>query len=694
MIDTAAPIDDRKTDAEILNRAREDWRRAESRWRLNRLAYIDDVRFARLGEQWDRGIAKERKETGRPVLTINKLPPFIRQVVNDARQNKPSIKVLPQDSNADPRTAEIYSGLIRNIESSSDADVAYDTALECAASGGFGFFRINLAYVDDASFEKDVVFERVGNPLTVYPDPDSQAADSSDWNIAFVADWMTRDAFKAAYPDASPIDFEGADWTAEWTSDDKVLVAEYWRREAVTKTLILLSNGEAVIEGEYDADAQIDAVGAPAVPQEGVSREIVTHEVVCYKVAGDRVLETTRWPGRWIPIVPVYGEEVNVEGDRVFRSLIRDAKDAQVLYNVNRTAGGEAVARSPIAPWLVEQGSLVDEHKWATANKTNWAYLEYNRSNNPPQRVGMPPVATANLQEALTASDEMKAIIGIYDAGIGAKSNETSGRAIMARQKESDTSTFHFIDNLARAIRCAGRIIIDLLPHTCSPGRILRILGEDGAPRNVRSATPDDLEGLKRRAAEAQQAAAFAQQQAQVMAQAGAPPEMIQQAVQQAQQAAEAATKLAQDMEAVYAIGAGRYDLTVSVGPSFNTRREEAATQMMELIRSYPDAAALIGDLLVKNLDWPEADEIAERISQARGGQAQGGQQAPAQSPDPTAAIKAQVEQARVQMDAQQGQDKLQIDAFRAQTERMRAQHEITQPTRLRVPAQGDFTGA
>jgi hypothetical protein len=661
MKNTPAPIldpeeevsDEAEAEAKLLERARKDWTRCSDHWKDNHLSYADDVRFARLGEQWDKGLARERAENGRPVLTINKLPPFIRQVVNDARQNKPQIRVMPQDSEADPKTAEIYSGLIRNIESASDADVAFDTALDCAASGGFGFFRINLAYCDDATFDQDIVFERISNPLTVYPDPDSQAADSSDWNICFVADWMEKRSFKAAFPDADPVDFDSQDYPSEWREGDRILVAEYWRRDAVQKKLILLTNGETVFEDAFlerqATEPMVDPeTRLPIVPN-GESRMVETYKVTRYLVTGAAVIEKTEWPGKIIPIIPVWGEEVCLEGKRYFRSLIRDAKDAQVLYNVNRTASGEAVARAPIANWVAEQGAVVDPAKWETSNRTPYSVLEHKKGSPEPKRVGMPPVPTGNLQEALTASDEMKSIIGIYDAGIGARSNETSGRAIMARQRESDTSTFHFIDNLARAIRCAGRIIIDLIPHVYPPGRVLRTLGEDGNPEIVRSGTPEDVQ---------------AAQQAQIEQQ--------------------------EDVQAIYALGIGRYDLAVTTGPGFTTRREEAATQMIELIRAYPDAAPLIGDLLAKNLDWPGADEIAERMEALQQRLQQ--PQAP-QGPeiDPAAVSRARTEQFNAQVKAEQGQQKLEIDAFNAETSRMKAVRDLTRPTR--APAIPGFTG-
>lgn len=558
---------------DILKDAREAFDLACEHEAENRREALDDIRFARLGEQWPDKVRKDRELDGRPCLTINRLPAFIRQVVNDARQNKPSIVCHPVDDAADPETAEIFNGLIRNIEQSSDAEVAYDTALDFAVTGGFGYFRINTRYSTDDSFDQDLVIERVANPFSIYGDPHATAADSSDWNSAFVVDTLPKAAFAARWKGA-----EAVDWTSDgyaglrgpWLDGDQVMVAEHWRREAVTRTILALSDGQVVEEGVYRAQkAMFDALGVSVV---GRPRHVASHKVTQRIMTGAEVLETVDWAGRYIPIVPVYGEELHVDGKRRLRSLVRDAKDPQRMFNYWRTTSTELVALSPKAPFIGRKGAFEsDAAKWATANVQTHAYIEYD-GPEPPQRqpfVGPPAGA---LQEAAHASDDMKSIMGLYEASLGARSNETSGRAIMARQREGDVSTFHYIDNLSRAIRHAGRILIDLIPKVYSAPRVVRVLGPGGeaslAPVNQRFEV----------------------------------------------QAAEAADR-GRKIEKIYDLSVGKYDLTVRSGPSFTSRREEAATQMIELIRAYPQAAPLIGDLLAKNLDWPGADEIARRLS-------------------------------------------------------------------------------
>jgi hypothetical protein len=640
-----------KTEAEtLLVEAKKRFKRHADAWDHNRVAFKEDVEFARLDKQWDEKLKKQRESEGRPCLTINKLRPFIAQVVNDARQNKPSIKVLPQDSKADPETAEIMTGLIRNIESSSDADVAFDTSVDNAATGGFGFFRVNLAYAHDDTFDQDLIFERVSDALTVYPDPDSESADGSDWNHCFVTRHYTESEFKQAFPDAEHTDFEAEDYGDDWCDGDRIMVAEYWVREQSMRQIVLLGSGIVVDLADYRADPTKFG-GAPIV---GQPRAVPTYRVTQHILSGAEVLSTTEWAGKFIPIIPVYGEEVVLEGKRYFRSLIRSAKDSQVMYNAWRNLSTELLALAPKVPFIGKKGAFdTDRSKWETINTTSHAYVEYD-GVEPPQRQQMGnPAAAGALQEALNASDDMKAIIGIYDAGIGARSNETSGRAIVARQRESDTATFHFIDNLSRSIRHAGRILIDLIPKVYTPGRVIRILGEDGTPDTV--AVGD--------AAQMQQAQMAAQQEAMEQ----------QQAIQR-----------------IYDLGTGRYDLTVSVGPGYATKRQEAAEQMIEAARAFPGMMEVAGDLIAKNLDWPGAQEIAERLA-ARMGQAQQQQgqqapQAPAQPPfDPAKMAQVQVKQFEAQTKARQGDQKLQIDAANAETNRLRVANQIQQPTRLPV---------
>ncbi|HNT40040.1 MAG TPA: portal protein [Rubrivivax sp.] len=570
-----AENEQRKRLEEIRERALEQFDEAVEAEAENRREWIEDFRFARLGEQWPAEVRAARERDNRPCLTINRLPAFLRQVVNDGRQNRPAITVKPVDSMGDPATAQVISGLIRNIEYSSDADVAYDTALECAATGGFGFWRVRTKHAHDDSFDLDIAIDRVANPLTVYGDPRSTAADSSDWNVAFVTEMVPLATFKATYRGAEASSFDADSYDrlqgGQWRDGDDVRVAEYWRRDEERGELVQLNSG-AVMDGEdYLRQQELFALAGLAVTG---SRPTTRRRVRQILLSGAEVLSETAWPGVYIPIVPVYGDEVNIEGKRYFRSLIRDAKDAQRMMNYWRTTSTELVALAPRAPWIGPKGfANSSRSKWATANVENHPFLEYDGAV-PPQRQGFTGPPAGALQEALNASDDMKAITGLHDASLGARSNETSGVAIAARQREGDVSTFHFLDNLSRAIKHTGRILIDLIPKVYTGARMVRVLGPDGNAQNV----------------------------------------PVNQRVQMPNGAA-----------GIFDLTAGKYDLTVQAGPNYTTKRQEAAAQMVEFMRVMPGAAQFIGDLLVKNLDWPGAEEIAQRLRAMLPPQLQGG---------------------------------------------------------------------
>jgi hypothetical protein len=596
--------DSKSTDKDgLLKRGRDAFQRCSDAEQDNRRVGLEDLKFAEAEEQWPPKELAQRIIDGRPALTINKLKAFKRQVVNDARQNKPSIKVRPVDSGADKETAEVMNGLIRNIEYTSNADVAYDTAVECAVSSGVGYWRIGLDYAYEDSFDMDLSIDRVLNRFSVYGDPDSTSADSSDWNVAFVVDRITKDQFKAKYGDKAQVDWDDATaWTGVddvWYSDDTILVAEWWERTTYEKEIAELSDGAIVALKDTVDDPDIALaieVGAVTIKRTKKTR---CHKVTQRIMSGIEVLEENEWPGRYIPIVPAYGDEFDIEGKRYFRSLIHSAIGAQQMYNFWRTASTEMVALAPRVPFIGPVGAFdTDADKWATVNQRSWSHVEYDGHQAPIRLPLDSGPAAGALQEALNASDDMKAVMGIYDASLGARSNETSGKAIMARQREGDVSTFHFIDNLSRAIRHTGRILIDLIPKIYDAPRIVRIIGEDGTQesKHINQEGPvTDKKGNP--------------QQEPVMGPDGQPAQDEQ------------GNPLMKPIMALHDLTSGKYDLTVTTGPSYTTKREEAAASMTEMIRAFPPSAQVVGPLLAKNLDWPGADEIAEKLEALTSGQ-------------------------------------------------------------------------
>lgn len=598
--------------------ALECFKAAQSNESENRNAALEDIKFARLGEQWPQKILTQRNQEKRPALTINKLPAFIRQVTNEARQNKPSMKVRPVDSGADRKTAEVYTGLIRNIEQTSNADVAYDTGADFAVSGGFGYWKVDFDFSHDDTFDKDIKICPVYDPFSIYGDPHSTSADSSDWMKAFEIVPLTVDEFEAEYKGAAQVSWDSDTPINE--DDEQITVAKYWVREEVEKTILLLSDGMIVGEDEFKAKngpMSMQEIAAATGITVKDSRKTRSWKVKRCVLSGAEELDTEAWPGIYIPIVPVYGDVVNIEGKRYFHSLIKHAKDAQRQYNFQRSAEVEMIALEPKVPFIGPKGAFDSDPNWATANTNSHAFLEFDGAIAPARTPLNMSAGAAAMQAARAANDDMKAIIGIYDASLGQRSNETSGKAIMARQREGDVSTYHFIDNLSRAIRHTGRIVMDLIPKVYTPGRIVRTLGSDG-----------DVER--------------AQLGEQANPEAG-----------------------------IYNLGAGKYDLTVEAGPSYTTRRVEAAEAMTAMFQANPDTVPLLADLWAKMQDFPFADKIEERIK---------GMQEAKRGPSPEQQ-KMELEKQKLQMQAQHDQQKSQMDMASKQAdielERVKAEQEM-----------------
>lgn len=622
--------------------------------RENHEAWKEDVEFARLSKQWPDAVKQQRSAEGRPCLTINKLAPVIRQVVNDSRRNKPSIKVHPVDDSADPETAEVIAGLIRNIEVTSDADVAYDTAVDNAVTGGFGYWKVNIEHTRDDTFDQDICIRRVINPLTIFGDPRSTAADSSDWNVAFEVETIRKQEYKRRFKGASEADFNSRVWKdlkAPWIDNDDIQIASWWQREEIQRTIIGLTDGSVVAETDYLE--RRDEFMMHGIEPTGVSRKVPSWKVTQRIMSGAEELEKVEWVGKYIPIIPVYGDEVFLDGRRYFRSLIRDAKDPARMFNYWRTAGTEIVALAPRVPFIGRKGAFeTDAAKWATINNASHPFVEYDGPERPERQPFMGQAA-GMLQEALNAADDIKAVTGIYDASLGARSNETSGKAIQVRQMEGDISTFHFIDNVSRAIRHTGRVIIDLIPKVYNTERVGRVLGEDMTPENKPLNQPYEIKPAKQRED----------------------------------------GEVEPSVMAMHDLRVGKYDVTVSSGPNFTTMRQEAAQQMMELIRSFPDAAPIIGDLVAKNLDWPGADDIAERLKKMLPPNLQEdddkgddprlamAQQQMMQMQQALEAAKAEI--AKLSEKQQADAAKVQIEAYKAETERLNVVQQQMDPVAI-----------
>jgi len=563
---------------EFLTTARRRAKYAKDAWDVNFERMDEDVEFIHGENQWDEEIRESRGD--RPCLTFNKLAAIIDQIVGDQRQMRPSIHVFPAQGDiegADAKTqnqagtkdyslAEVYEGIIRNIEYSSNADVAYDTGFEHCAGWGLGYFRILTAYADDHTFDQDFQIKRVRNYKSVLLDPDFQEADGSDAGYGFIFSKIHKDDFEKKYPgkQQASVDISNDQYEI-WADGDFIFVAEYYYLEDHVFTLSLLSDGR-VVDGEK-LEPIVDELAEAGVT---VTRTRKVHGKKCMwaKISADEVLDERETLFNYIPIIPVLGKELVVDGTPYYRGAIRHSKDAQRMYNYSRSADIERTALIPKVPYIIADRQVEDyQTQWEQANTINYAYLTYKHIDGVPMPQRQAPVSTnpGEQVQSMQASDDIKATSGMHDASMGAQGNETSGKAILARQREGDVGSFAFSDNMVRSIRHAGRILINAIPKLYDTERLIRLRFPDDSEDFVRinESIIDDETGK---------------------------------------------TVIINDLSV------GKFDLVVKAGPSYSTQRMEALDSMTQILQAAPDLWSVIGDLVAKNMEWPGADEFAKRL--------------------------------------------------------------------------------
>lgn len=639
---------------EVLEGAKERFKYAIEACETNRQSALEDMEF-RAGDHWPQEVKDSREKEGRPCLVVDKLNQYIRQVVNDGRQNRPSIKVRPVDDGADPEVADIYQGIIRHILDRSNADTAFDSALESAVVGGFGYFRVLTEYAHKNTFNQEIAVKRIRNPLAVVIDPDCKEADGSDMRYAFVIDEMDEEDYEKQYPDAKEVNWDDTSKYGDWYKEGKVLVCEYWHCEVEPVTMHLLHDGTTVDDTMYQR-AISEGLNPPPVKD---TRVIEKDKIKWCRLSGAEILEEQEWLGEYIPIIPVYGNEYDIDGKVIYSGLVRVIKDPQRIYNYSRSAFVERVALTPKAPYIAAAGQVENYPEWEDANSGNYSVLRYDPVDiggtalGAPQRQQAADIPAGFSQDMQLAEHDIQAAIGMYAASLGQQSNEKSGKAIIARQREGDIGTFHYHDNLQRAIRHLGRILVDLIPKVYDSQRIMRILGEDGTAEQV------EINPMQ--------------------------PMPVQKI----------------GSKSIYNLNAGIYDVTVAAGASYTTKRQEAAEAMVQMTQANPNLFPLIGDLMIKNMDWPGAEEIAERLKTMLPPQLQ---QKDEEQPIPpqirqaldmasqhiqqqeqviqqmqAALNEKQTEQQKAQLDAQIQSAKLQLEGQKNDIERMRAETERMQ---------------
>lgn len=527
------------------------------------------IRFRAL-EQWPRAIKLDRENPNqdggpRPCPVLDKTNQFVRQIVNEERQNRAAIRIRPVDDKADKKVAEILSGIVRHIEDRSQAIEAYTTAGEHAIDGGFGYWRLLTEYSDPLSFDQEIVIKRIPNRFSVALGYHNEP-DGSDAEEALIWEDMSRADFKSKYPKAKEVSFDDT-----WGSEETVRVAEYMCIKRNPVTIHLLEGGQVVVQGEKDRK-----------PKGSIkSRTSVQKSLKWHKLTSAEVLEEKDMIGTWIPVVKVIGNELVMPDGKIRLSgAVEGAMDPQRLHNYAHAGFIENVALAPRAPWLAEEQTIEGyENDYARANRQNLTVLKYKSVDDgtgqplpPPQRI--PPAGLSTGWQHMLQNTEhgVEGSFGMYGANIGAKSQEKSGIALQEQKTQGMIGTFHFPDNLARSIQHTGRILVEWIPKVYDTERVARILGEDGETDMVRL-NPDQE----------------------------SPVEPL-------------LDEFEQEVGSIYNLHIGQYDVTVSTGPSYTSKRQESVENQLQLINARPDLLNFFGDIILKNMDWPGSDEIAERM--------------------------------------------------------------------------------
>jgi hypothetical protein len=657
---------------------------AQSAYSDSREDELDDLRFmaGSPDNQWQwpadvlatRGSVQGQTINARPCLTINKLPQHVRQVTNEQRQNRPSGKVIPADDNADVQVAEIFNGVVRHIEYMSDADVAYDTACDNQVTYGEGYIRLLTEYCNDETFDQDIRIARVRNSFSVYMDPTIQDPCGADAEWCFVTEDILKEEYERMFPDATPISTlysqgVGDQGISSWLQEDTIRIAEYFYNTYEKATLHLYPDNQTAYRGTPQ-DKQLTAMFGKPIR----SREVDRKKVMWMKTNGFDVLQEREWAGKWIPVVRVIGNEWEVDGQMYISGLVRNAKDAQRMYNYWTSQEAEMLALAPKAPFIGYGGQFEGyEMQWKTANTTNWPYLEVNPDVTDgagavlplPQRAPPPLPQTGLIQAKMGAADDIKGTTGQYDASLGMQGNERSGKAILAREKQGDVGTYHYVDNLARAIRHITRQIVDMIPKIYDTQRIARIIGVDGEVDMVKF-NPSQAEPVK-----------------------------------------EIRDQMGALIEKVYNPSVGTYDVMVTTGPGYMTKRQEALDAMSQILQSNPQLWTVAGDLFIKNMDWPGAQEMAARFKKildpkvlSEGDQspemmaAQQQLEAMTQELNRMTDIISNVQDSVAQREVDIKEYKAQVDAYDAETKRISAMQQSMTPEQIQDIVMGTIAAA
>lgn len=534
---------------------------------------FDDLQFCHVEEaQWDDYTRTLRKN--RPQYSINRLKVVVNQLVGDMRQSQISSKVRPVAGEATTEMANMLNGLIRNIENDSGFDFIKTVAYKEAATGGFGAWQIVTEWNDEDSFDQSIKYKPIHSATTsVYFDPASRDECHRDAMFCFVTDEISKDEFKNLYGDEVPVSSlstEDHDSVKILQDRDTIKVADYWVKEPYTKTVGYFSDG-TVKEIDADLKARLDELAEMGITVVR-ERKVRSHKVVHYKMSGDRFIDgPNEWAGKHIPIVPLYGYDIWIEGQHYYHGVVRFAKDAQRIYNYTTSAKIEAAARAPQDPWMVTPRMIKGfEQQWQNFPNSNDFALPVNPDpmvpGGLPTRLGAPAMNNALIEQTHQADQDIQATTGKFSQTLGDNPRNQSGKALGIQREQGDLGTYEMSDNLARSVRYSTEILLDLIPKIYGQARVERILHEDGESEMVAFNQPvlDEETG-----------------------------EIV---------------LIEND------ITLGKYDVVADIGPSYKSKRTEAADTIAYVMQTSPDMAPYLLDLLAKNMDFPLAPELEKRM--------------------------------------------------------------------------------
>lgn len=541
------------------------------------------------GKQWSAAERKKREKEGRPCITNNVLPTFVDAVIGDARQDRSRIKTLQTGfkTTTDLKTAsdlkianvegtksytlsEAMDGILRQVEYTSDAETSYDTALENSVQSSLGYLRVYSDWTDEKSFEQRVLIKNIDNQFNVIMDPLATEFDFSDANWCIIDSLVDKDDLERDHPGIN-LSFDGLTDGADWITDNGIRVSEYMEREPYMATIHLMSDG-SVLEDENYAKIgdELKKKGVTSIN----TRKARLHKVTWRKVTGRDVLEgPITLPCSTIPVVPVFGKRIVIKNRKQYKSFIRNGLDAQLQANYFESAATESVSLSPKSPFIASAIHVEDNlNDWQDANKETKAVLVYKPMHDQdagPRRQAPAMVPAAEITMGLNAIDKIKSTLGMYDASLGAAGNETSGKAIIARQRQGDRGSYAFIDNLNKSKRRVGKLVIEWVMNTYDTERVEKLRFDDGS---------EDYIVLNQMIRDEQSGEWFKTNDFSVSS----------------------------------------FEAIVDTGPSYATQRAESADILMNFSQAFPTIAPLIADLVAANLDINGAKDISQRIKKTQ----------------------------------------------------------------------------